>query len=335
MNTAQSKIHDILIKGIHDLSHGNADEAAKALPDAYHLLTEDITRLDKDRPGDDTHSTMKPLWTASQLVNANFIGILAEADHLVSCSGRGNDNSDFLSQKMVEVLTEIYRGVPKHVGLADWFTQVAAFKTNKGQYNEAVRFMGRALVICIEHCGLVHKRTADAHYNLALLFRLMGDFKRSAKEFELAGNIRRTLSGVVSLPVAVTYLGMAVTMQLGGNSLEAYGYLYAAFSVRRRLLGPKAPKVRSSHFSPLPFTSLHGQLSFLSPSALHFTQMSSSSLSFPALGALGALLTGTTPRGALQGALGPWPALFAHEQSRRRRSGGRPEARPPVCAGAL
>ena len=100
---------------------------------------------------------------------------------------------------------------------------------------------GRVLVIRLARLGMYHAATADAHYNLGLLYRLHGDAHEACREFQFARDARREVAGAVSLGVAEVDVSLGFTEHQLGNLDEAHARYASAFHTRKRLRGDAHP----------------------------------------------------------------------------------------------
>ena len=124
-----------------------------------------------------------------------------------------------------------------HSAMGDIMTCITSSKVRAGQLAEALEWGGQALVNRIANFGYVHSKTADAHYNLGILYRLNFDFKESLKELKLCRSIRTTISSETSLSVADTDYSIGMTEKLLGEHVDSYFSTYKCLQVRCSLLG--------------------------------------------------------------------------------------------------
>lgn len=124
-----------------------------------------------------------------------------------------------------------------HSAMGDIMTCIMSSRVRAGQFAEALEWGGQALVNRIANFGYVHSKTADAHYNLGILYRLNFDFKESLKELKLCRSIRMTISSETSLSVADTDYSIGMTEKLLGEHVDSYFSVYKCLKVRCNLLG--------------------------------------------------------------------------------------------------
>ena len=59
-----------------------------------------------------------------------------------------------------------------HLIMSDCYNAFSSFYTREKQYNQAILYLSRSLVIRLSNLGILHLSTASTHYNLGLLYRL-------------------------------------------------------------------------------------------------------------------------------------------------------------------
>ena len=75
---------------------------------------------------------------------------------------------------------------------SDCYSLVAAFYMEPAgpvNYQRALEFSGKALVVRIGRLGLYHPLTAESQYNLALVYRANGMLDDALREFEIARDV--------------------------------------------------------------------------------------------------------------------------------------------------
>ena len=95
---------------------------------------------------------------------------------------------------------------------SDSFIHIASFLASKTvrQYEKAMAYTARALVIRGALLGHEHQMTAAAHFNLALLLRVTGDLDGAIREYTFAMQGRRKSQGNLSLGVADAYVSLGL-----------------------------------------------------------------------------------------------------------------------------
>lgn len=128
-----------------------------------------------------------------------------------------------------------------HVATSDCYNIISAFYTHRGQYEEAIDFCRRALVIRAEQLGVNHRFTADSRYNLGLLLRLDGQLAEARREFALARQTRELLFGAQSLEAAEVELSLGFTEYELGNLGAAHELCERSYATRRSAVGKNHP----------------------------------------------------------------------------------------------
>jgi tetratricopeptide (TPR) repeat protein len=131
-----------------------------------------------------------------------------------------------------------------HLATGDAYITYAVFLTRRLQLRRALDYAGQALVIRLEKLGVCHVCTADSHYNLGLLFRMLRRYSDALREFQFARNIRNELLGPESLASAEVHFSLACTHQMGGRFDEAFVHYSNALRFRQKHLGSAHPHSR-------------------------------------------------------------------------------------------
>ncbi len=92
-------------------------------------------------------------------------------------------NSDAYVLKFCKYLCIVYG--EHHVVLSDVYTSISASYAKCGKFRDALDFAGKALVIRMETLGLMEEKTAESHFSLGLVYRLIGDFQQSRKQLRI------------------------------------------------------------------------------------------------------------------------------------------------------
>ena len=116
-------------------------------------------------------------------------------------------------------------------------TEVAAFNTYVGNFELALEYCGKSLIIRSSELGFEDKRTASSHYNTGLMYRINGYLRDAEREFIFALKSREVSFGKFSLEVAEVNLSLGFTRQQLGMLLEALADYELCYNVRQELLG--------------------------------------------------------------------------------------------------
>lgn len=101
-----------------------------------------------------------------------------------------------------------------------------------GKYNEALDFAGRSLLIRVKQLGVMHEKTAESHFNIGVLYRILGDLFNSKKELSISKGINIQLHGDLSLVVSTCYLELGQTELQSMAKREAYVSYYKSYRIR-------------------------------------------------------------------------------------------------------
>mmetsp|Transcript_4831 Transcript_4831/g.7348 ORF Transcript_4831/g.7348 Transcript_4831/m.7348 type:complete len:1311 (+) Transcript_4831:91-4023(+) len=164
---------------------------------------------------------------------AIMTSVFAEFHHIIDPL---TTDSDVLFDNFIRSMEFIYGR--EHVVLSDCYTMLSAFFANAARIPEAIEYGGKALLNRIGSVGLMHRATADSHYNLGLLYRMNGQLVKSKKELRICRGILSTLFGEESLAVAKVDLSLGQTERLLIAYDRAYLHFYLCFHSRATLSGP-------------------------------------------------------------------------------------------------
>lgn len=125
----------------------------------------------------------------------------------------------------------------KPLVLAEFCMQLSALLTVKGRLEDGLEYGGQALVLRMTTLGLLNEKTAESHFNLGLIYRMLGDTDHSRKELYIARGIHRKLHGDESLPVAECDLNIGYTEQIDKNFDKAFQAYLRCYRARVLVLG--------------------------------------------------------------------------------------------------
>ena len=58
-------------------------------------------------------------------------------------------------------------------------------RMKQNNVTEALEYAGRCLLTRVNKLGIMHEKTADSHYSLGVLYRLVGDNENARKEISI------------------------------------------------------------------------------------------------------------------------------------------------------
>ena len=180
----------------------------------------------------------------NQNVRIFFLLILADFEQLIEDRRRtlGSRDTEVQSSSIDKILMKALQAVKVaygegHVAMGDIMLCITSSKVRTKQFAEALDWGGQALLSRISTFGYVHSRTADAHFNMGLLYRLNFNLKESLKELKLCRSIRMTIESDQSLAVAEADYSIALTQKLLGDHSDSCFSFYQCLRVRCKLLG--------------------------------------------------------------------------------------------------
>ena len=113
----------------------------------------------------------------------------------------------------------------------------AVYFIGVAQFSTALHFAGRALVIFMAKLGPSHRCSAQAQYQVGLLYRLMENYEKAVEELQYARKMFTTLYGE-SLEVARADVSLGFSFHMSKRYLQAERCYERALSVREDKLGP-------------------------------------------------------------------------------------------------
>ena len=163
--------------------------------------------------------------------NGFLIGLIGEMYELMGDSGQ----SERLLLKYKDMLAETY--ADDHIAMADVYLILSVFYSKVGMYQQAIDFAGKTLVVRINQLGVFHPCTADAHFNLGLLYRLSGNITDARRELHICRGIRKEIFGLYSLEVAKVDITSAQSEKMVHQYDIAFLLFNESYQIRRRKLG--------------------------------------------------------------------------------------------------
>ena len=104
---------------------------------------------------------------------------------------------------------------------SDCYSTLAAYFTSQRKLKLALDFCGRALQNRTNNLGPTHNCTGDAHHNLGLVYRLMGNYELALTQFTSALQIRLEIDGEDSDRVAQIELAIGKLKEMENNFTPA------------------------------------------------------------------------------------------------------------------
>eukprot|EP00753_Platysulcus_tardus_P010222 PLAT2528.2.p1 GENE.PLAT2528.2~~PLAT2528.2.p1 ORF type:complete len:1012 (-),score=556.43 PLAT2528.2:120-3155(-) len=131
----------------------------------------------------------------------------------------------------------------EHAAAGDCYATLSAYYTHRGEHGRALLLARKALAIRLELLGASHETTGNSHYNLALLYRMAGEYDNACEHFEAARRIHLLQSPGGSLILADIDLGLGFAKHLLGDLQAALQHYQTAYYARKNLLGAAAREV--------------------------------------------------------------------------------------------
>ncbi|KAJ1439706.1 hypothetical protein B484DRAFT_427623, partial [Ochromonadaceae sp. CCMP2298] len=146
-----------------------------------------------------------------------------------------------------------------HPVLSDICTTLSERHIQAQRYPAALQYTGQSLLIRTNRHGLVHEKTADSHYNLGVLYRLVGASDKSRQELRICRGIRCKLFGEGSLAVAQCDVQLGHAEVMGDSAVQAYVSYYRCYHARHVLLGVQDALTQEAGALAMRHQTLHGE----------------------------------------------------------------------------
>ncbi|MCL2376875.1 MAG: tetratricopeptide repeat protein [Defluviitaleaceae bacterium] len=117
----------------------------------------------------------------------------------------------------------------------------------QGDYDEALGWYGRALVVYEKLLGTDHPDTATTYNNMASVFRAQGDYDKALEWYGKDLTISEKVLGAEHPDTATTYNNMASVFRAQGDYDKALEWYRKALVVRERVLGIGHPDTATTY----------------------------------------------------------------------------------------
>ena len=127
---------------------------------------------------------------------------------------------------------------------ATLFNNIAGVYYSQGNYEKAMEYCEKALVIREKVLGKEHPDTATTYDNMAGVYEDQGNYEKALEYYEKALVIQEEVLGDEHLPTATTYNNMAGVYRRQGNYEKAVEYYEKAEKTFDEKLGPEHPNTK-------------------------------------------------------------------------------------------
>ena len=127
------------------------------------------------------------------------------------------------------------------------FNNVALVYSLRGNFEKALKYCEKALVIRKGVSGTEHPDTAASYNNMASVFREQGEYEKALKYFGKALSICERVLGTEHPSTAVMYNNMAGVFRAKGEYEKALEYYGKALSIYERVFGTEHPSTAVSY----------------------------------------------------------------------------------------
>lgn len=121
------------------------------------------------------------------------------------------------------------------------FSNAANVYTSQGEYQKAIGFYNKTLVIIEDVLGSEHPETATIYNNLAIVFQDMSNYSEALKCYEKALFIREKVLGTEHPDTASTYNNLALLYNDIGDFKMSLLYYKQAMTISEKILGTDHP----------------------------------------------------------------------------------------------
>lgn len=128
-----------------------------------------------------------------------------------------------------------------HIIMADIYETFSKARSRNNDYEDALEFAGRCLLVRVNLLGILHQKTASSHVEVGVCYSALGQIESAKREFLLSRGIRCKLFGELSVGVAECDSLIALVEKMLNRPVAAYVAYYRSFRARHILLGPRDP----------------------------------------------------------------------------------------------
>eukprot|EP00946_MAST-07B_sp_MAST-7B-sp1_P005125 g5125.t1 len=133
------------------------------------------------------------------------------------------------------------------------FADISVYFVGRGSFASALHFAGRGLVIFLAKRGPTHRSTAEAQYQVALIYRLMAQYGKAQVEFEHARDMFLSLYGSRALETARVDVSLGFVFHMTKR-------LHQAERCYERALGIREEKLGADHAQTIEVRALLGEV---------------------------------------------------------------------------
>ena len=126
------------------------------------------------------------------------------------------------------------------------FNNISLVYRAQGNYEKALEYYEKSLVIKEKMLGKEHPSTATTYNNLAIVYEDQGNYEKALEYYEKALVIREKVLGKEHPSTGSTYNNMAGAYRTQGNYEKALEYYEKALKILDEKLGPEHPNTKSA-----------------------------------------------------------------------------------------
>jgi CHAT domain-containing protein len=136
-------------------------------------------------------------------------------------------------------------GKAEHAFVAYTYGNMGLVSYRKGDYDQAIAFLGKARSVLLKTLGDRHPETAGPDLNLGLVYTEMGEHEKAIACYESALAIQVASLGPRHTDVASSYNNMGAAYVAKGDLSRGLALHERALEIRREALGPRHPDIAS------------------------------------------------------------------------------------------
>ena len=127
------------------------------------------------------------------------------------------------------------------------FNNIAGVYHTQGNYEKALEYYEKALVIQEKVLGKEHPNTAATYNNIAVVYKKQGNYEKALEYYEKALVIKEKVLGEEHPSTATTYNNMAGVYDDQGRYEKALVYYEKALVIREKVLGKEHPDTATTY----------------------------------------------------------------------------------------
>lgn len=134
-----------------------------------------------------------------------------------------------------------------HADTATSYNNLGVVYNSQGNYDKALKYLGKALDIRERVSGIDHLDTAQSYNNIGFVYYDQGDYDKALEYLRKALEIHKRLLGPDHPDTATSYNNIGAVYRSQGDYAKALEYYRKDLAICERLLGPDHPSTAGSY----------------------------------------------------------------------------------------